>query len=291
LNRLTPQEQDIVQVSFDSFSVEETEKDEQGEDITVRYITTDKLQEAFDAIGAASDIADISLLLADVDENGDGKIDYDEWMSIMSKKFLGEDDDASIVHVFSMLDDNKDGYIPLVEFRSLLMREGQAPLSEQEVDELLMFADVDSDGLVNYRGFLTWIANPYEVKKRAAPREPPATAQGRKVRDRGATKDDLRGAAAIGDAGTQSGAPLAEFGRFVDTPAAPTQASRKPTGGESIAAGGSTAPSASEGNAPPAPAGAAEGGGAGANAPTGATYRATLRAHRQAREKEKQERE
>merc|ERR1719498_2059366 len=105
------------------------------------------------------------------------------------RKFLGEDDDSSSVHIFSMLDDNKDGYIPLVELRSLLMREGQAPLSEQEVDELLMFADADSDGLVNYRTFLTWLANP-EVKKKQPQREElPTAPQGRGGRrDRGPVK-------------------------------------------------------------------------------------------------------
>merc|ERR1712117_367071 len=82
-----------------------------------------------------------------------------------SRKFLGEDDDSSFVHVFQMLDDNKDGYIPLVEFRSILMREGQAPLSEQEVDELLMFADLDSDGLIDYRSFLKWLGNPVKDTK------------------------------------------------------------------------------------------------------------------------------
>ena len=35
----------------------------------------------------------------------------------------------------------QDDYIPAVELRSILMKEGLAPLSEQEVDELLLFAD------------------------------------------------------------------------------------------------------------------------------------------------------
>merc|ERR1719215_1587668 len=92
-------------------------------------------------------------------------IDQQEWEQIMMRKFLGEDDDSSSVHIFSMLDDNKDGFIPLVEMRSILMREGQAPLSEQEVDELLMFADTESDGLINYRTFLRWLQGPQIEKK------------------------------------------------------------------------------------------------------------------------------
>merc|ERR1719408_803964 len=137
-SKLTPQESEIIDVAFDSF------KNEQG------FITTERLKEAFERIDALGSIQDIQLLIDDIDENGDGQIDETEFRHIMTRKFLGEDDDSSFMHAFSMLDENKDGYIPLVEFRQILMREGQAPLSEQEVDELLFFADTDADGLIDY---------------------------------------------------------------------------------------------------------------------------------------------
>lgn len=151
-SKLTPQEKEIIDVAFDSF------KDEHG------FITTEKLREAFQAIDALGDINDIQMLIDDIDQNGDGKIDEDEFRHIMTRKFLGEDDDSSFVHAFEMLDANKDGFIPLAELRSILMREGTQPLSEQEVDELLMFADVEGDGLIEYRSFLRWLSNPDAVR-------------------------------------------------------------------------------------------------------------------------------
>jgi len=144
-SRLTPQEEEIINVAFESFS-------ESG------FITSEKLGSAFERIGAeVGDISDIKMLIDDIDENGDGAIDEEEFRRIMTRKFLGEDDDSSFMHAFEMMDDNKDGYIPLVELRQILMREGRAPLSEQEVDELMMFADVDADGLIDYRNFLRWL--------------------------------------------------------------------------------------------------------------------------------------
>merc|ERR1711862_595586 len=147
-SKLTPQEKEIIDVAFESF------KDE------TNFITTDRLKEAFEKIDALGDIKDIQLLIDDIDENGDGQIDEQEFRHIMTRKFLGEDDDSSFVHAFEMVDDNKDGFIPLVEMRHLLMKEGNQPLSEQEVDELLMFADLDGDGLIDYRSFLRWLGNP-----------------------------------------------------------------------------------------------------------------------------------
>jgi len=147
-SKLTPQESEIIDVAFDCF------KDEHG------FITTERLKDAFEKIDALGDIKDIQLLIDDIDENGDGQIDELEFRHIMTRKFLGEDDDSSFVHAFEMLDDNKDGFIPLVEMRHALMREGNQPLSEQEVDELLMFADLDGDGLIDYKSFLRWLTNP-----------------------------------------------------------------------------------------------------------------------------------
>mmetsp|Transcript_30152 Transcript_30152/g.65872 ORF Transcript_30152/g.65872 Transcript_30152/m.65872 type:complete len:195 (+) Transcript_30152:74-658(+) len=147
-SKLSQQEQNIIDVAFESF------KDEQN------FITTDRLREAFDSISALGDMESIQLLIDDIDVNGDGKIDEDEFRHIMTRKFLGEDDDSSMVHSFEMLDVDRDGYIPLADFRYILMKEGSAPLSEQEVDELLMFADLDGDGLIEYRSFLRWLSNP-----------------------------------------------------------------------------------------------------------------------------------
>eukprot|EP00930_Biecheleria_cincta_P013231 TRINITY_DN11909_c0_g2_i1.p1 TRINITY_DN11909_c0_g2~~TRINITY_DN11909_c0_g2_i1.p1 ORF type:complete len:207 (+),score=49.22 TRINITY_DN11909_c0_g2_i1:39-659(+) len=147
-SKLTPQEREIIDVAFDSF------KNEEG------YITTEKLKEAFDTIDAMGDINSIKMLLDSIDQDGDGKIDEDEFRHIMTKRFLGEDDDTSFVHAMEMLDINKDGYIPLAEMRQILIKEGTQPLSEQEVDELMLFADVEGDGLIEYKGFLRWLSNP-----------------------------------------------------------------------------------------------------------------------------------
>mmetsp|Transcript_21058 Transcript_21058/g.39575 ORF Transcript_21058/g.39575 Transcript_21058/m.39575 type:complete len:194 (-) Transcript_21058:31-612(-) len=151
-SKLTPQEKEIIDVAFESF------KDESG------YITTERLKEAFEAIDQLGDISDIQNLLDSIDQDGDGKIDEDEFRHIMTRKFLGEDDDSSFVQAFEMLDVNKDGYIPLADLRSVLLKEGSQPLSEQEVDELMMFADIEGDGLIEYKSFLRWLSNPDAVR-------------------------------------------------------------------------------------------------------------------------------
>merc|ERR1719316_2412887 len=102
-SKLTPQESEIIDVAFDSF------KNSEG------FITTERLKEAFEKIDALGDIKDIQLLIDDIDENGDGQIDETEFRHIMTRKFLGEDDDSSFVHAFEMVDDTvtlKMAFIP-----------------------------------------------------------------------------------------------------------------------------------------------------------------------------------
>eukprot|EP00439_Symbiodinium_sp_Y106_P059653 s1202_g8.t1 len=149
-HKLTPQEEEIIREQLD-------DKGETILDEKTREPVRDSLRQAFSLIDASSDIHDVQLMIDDIDANNDGRIDQNEWRGIMRRKLLGEDSLTSAPHTFEALDDNKDG----VELRALLMKEGQAPLSEQEVDELLLFADPDHDGLVNYKEFLRWLNNPY----------------------------------------------------------------------------------------------------------------------------------
>lgn len=185
--RLTRQEEETIAEFFEAFceqramSEHQTAKKNQGatrfdEKFYGKFVDKEKMREAFakihmdgnnpqDQESSRQVDHDIQLLLDDMDETGKGHIDWPHWRAMMTRKFMGEEDDSSFGHVFAMLDDNKDGFIPLVEFRRMLMQEGQAPLSEQEVEELLMFADSDSDGLIDYRDFLTWLSNPEAYAK------------------------------------------------------------------------------------------------------------------------------
>lgn len=146
--KLRPEERQIIDNSFDAF------KNDKG------VLTTESMKAAFKEIDTTATDTDIQLLIDDIDENGDGEVDKGEFTSIMARKFLGQDDDNALLHIWEMMDEDKDGYIPTVQLRYMLMREGRAPLSEQEADELMMFADPDGDGLVPYKWFLSWLANP-----------------------------------------------------------------------------------------------------------------------------------
>eukprot|EP00397_Hematodinium_sp_SG-2012_P059287 GEMP01075809.1.p1 GENE.GEMP01075809.1~~GEMP01075809.1.p1 ORF type:complete len:220 (+),score=45.10 GEMP01075809.1:71-730(+) len=128
------------------------------------YITSENLRAAFEQHGLDANDASLQLLIDDVDENGDGKLSYNEFDFVMRKKLFGQMDDQ-MLHAFATLDNDNDGYISTVEFKRILMTEGRYPLSDREADELMMFADSNDDGLVDYQNFLCWLNEPDKIRE------------------------------------------------------------------------------------------------------------------------------
>merc|ERR1712136_375505 len=77
-NKLTKAEMEAIEVAWKAFKNENNK------------ITEDTLAHAFEKINAAESIKDIRLLIDDIDENGDGMIDEQEFYSIMTRKILGD---------------------------------------------------------------------------------------------------------------------------------------------------------------------------------------------------------
>jgi len=154
-------EESVIKSAFDNFKDPETGKIncQRLKDLFNDWRSTGENEE-MDKKAKAEEDAAIEKLLDDMDTNGDNDIDEDEFKAVMKRKFLGEDADTSFIFGAEMLDEDRDGFIPLVELRYILTNEGSHPMTEQEADELLMFADLDGDGLVDYPAFLRWLASP-----------------------------------------------------------------------------------------------------------------------------------
>lgn len=96
---------------------------------------------------------DITTFMTDIDKNKDGRIDFKEFCQFISR--MPEDPSEELRQAFQAYDKNGDGVISLDELKAILT--GNGDITEAEVEEMLMGADVDHDNKVNYHEFISMV--------------------------------------------------------------------------------------------------------------------------------------
>ena len=86
---------------------------------------------------------DLLQLLIDVDLDGNGSIDFPEFIEMMRKQNK-RDDREELKTAFRIFDKNGDGFIDLTELHRALMMPGSM-VSKEEVAEFMEEADMVSD--------------------------------------------------------------------------------------------------------------------------------------------------
>ena len=96
----------------------------------------------------------IFTMLADLDTDGNGTIDFGEWLTLMTKRTTDKDSRANINKIFMLYDDERTGFISVKNLRRVATELGEN-VSEEELEELIKRADTDGDGLVSEEEFYT----------------------------------------------------------------------------------------------------------------------------------------
>ena len=92
-------------------------------------------------------------LVIEYDINGDGTIDFEEFMEMMKKQSKDHDNSAELREAFKIFDRDGNGYIDAEELKRVVTQYG-AKLTQEEACELLREADQDGDGKLDYNEFV-----------------------------------------------------------------------------------------------------------------------------------------
>lgn len=85
--------------------------------------------------------------------SGNGEIDFNEFLQMMSKKMKETDTEDEIREAFRVFDDSGTGSISSNQLFLILTTMGDKPrLTDDEANEAVKVADVDGDGDINYIG-------------------------------------------------------------------------------------------------------------------------------------------
>ena len=114
-------------------------------------ITTKELGTVMRSLGQNPTEAELQDMINEVDADGNGTIDFPEFLTMMARKMKDTDSEEEIREAFRVFDKDGNGFISAAELRHVMTNLGEK-LTDEEVDEMIREADIDGDGQVNYDG-------------------------------------------------------------------------------------------------------------------------------------------
>ncbi|XP_074656147.1 calmodulin-alpha-like [Tubulanus polymorphus] len=116
-------------------------------------ISVTELGTALRALGQNPTEAEIRAMVQQADKDGNGSIEFDEFLNLMSRKYMEvADEEREMREAFKVFDRDGNGYIDANELRTVMTQIGEK-LTDAEVEEMIREADRDGDGRVNYDEF------------------------------------------------------------------------------------------------------------------------------------------
>lgn len=118
-------------------------------------ITSDKLHSFLMKCNYDISMNDVSEIIRKVDKKGNGKIDFDDFMKAANEYNVNanETNEQEVINVFRLFDKEGTGMISHAQMKVILNLFGET-LTTEEIDEMIMEADVDGDGFINYEEFV-----------------------------------------------------------------------------------------------------------------------------------------
>ncbi|XP_052105307.1 calmodulin-beta-like [Mytilus californianus] len=115
-------------------------------------ITTKELGTVLRQLGMNPSEAELHDMIDAVDSDGNGTIDFPEFLNMMASKMneIGTEDE--IRETFLFFDKNGDGLITAKELRMVMLNLGEK-MTDDEINDMIQEADTNGDGVINYEEF------------------------------------------------------------------------------------------------------------------------------------------
>ncbi|XP_059479577.1 uncharacterized protein LOC132199111 [Neocloeon triangulifer] len=137
--------------------------DEQKADIKAAFALFDKdnsgfmatrdLKVAIRALGFEPKKEEIKKMVSEVDKDGKGKINLEDFTQVMVAKMADKDSREEILKAFRLFDDENTGHITFENLKRVAKELGEN-VTDEEMQEMIDEADNDKDGKVSQDEFL-----------------------------------------------------------------------------------------------------------------------------------------
>uniref|UniRef100_A0A8C5R918 Troponin C, skeletal muscle n=1 Tax=Leptobrachium leishanense TaxID=445787 RepID=A0A8C5R918_9ANUR len=119
-------------------------------------ISTKELGTVMRMLGQTPTKEELDAIIEEVDEDGSGTIDFEEFLVMMVRQ-MKEDaqgkSEEELAECFRIFDKNADGYIDSEELAEILRSSGES-ITDEEIEELMKDGDKNNDGKIDFDEFL-----------------------------------------------------------------------------------------------------------------------------------------
>ncbi len=111
-----------------------------------------ELKEAFINLGFSGQNKFVYQILAELDEDGGGQIDFPEFLKLATAKVSDKDSRREVQKVFACFDTSKNGKINVNDLKRMARELGE-DMTDEEIEKMFKKADLDDDGFVTDEDF------------------------------------------------------------------------------------------------------------------------------------------
>ncbi len=117
-------------------------------------ISINELGNVMRSLGANPTQSNLQEMINEIDQDGCGKIEFRDFLHLFANKLNEPETEEDLLEVFKIFDMDGNGNISAQELKHVLTTLGEK-LTEDEVDTMLMEADSNGDGTINYKEFVS----------------------------------------------------------------------------------------------------------------------------------------
>ena len=124
-------------------------------------ISKDELKTLMTTLGLRPTQEELNAMVDEIDSDGNGEIDFDEFVTVMSRKVNTSYTPAQVKAAFKVFEkEAPSGFVTMAALEQALTTYGSEKLSLSDAQELLSQIEPDESGLINYVEFVNMSAQP-----------------------------------------------------------------------------------------------------------------------------------
>jgi calmodulin len=113
------------------------------------FITSKELGDLMKKLGLNPTEAELQDMINEIDYDGSGTIDFEEFISLISRKMKEPGIENELMEAFKIFDHDGQGYMTTTAFKKII-RDLSNSLTDAEIDDMVAEADPDGDQQIKF---------------------------------------------------------------------------------------------------------------------------------------------